>query len=112
MRGRSINPPIPPPARVIAGIITMNRKPLFRTGLFVATPGAIEAFTQAEIAACLNRHREGDWGDMSESERNDNEFSLLHGFRIFSAYNVRGRKLWIITEADRSATTALLPDEY
>lgn len=111
MRGRSINN-FPAPGRDIPGIYNMNRKPLFRTGLFLATPGAIEAFTQDEFAACLNRHRAGDWGDMSESERNDNEFSLLHGFRIFSAYNVRGKRLWIITEADRSTTTALLPEEY
>lgn len=90
----------------------MSEKQLFRTGLFVATPGAIEAFTQDEFAACLNRHRAGDWGDISEDDRKENEYSVKHGFRILSAYNVRGKRLWIITEADRSTTTALLPEEY
>jgi hypothetical protein len=90
----------------------MNRKQLFRTGLFVATPGAIEAFTQAELSECLNRHRIGDFGDISEEDRKENVYSVTRGFRVFSAYNVRGRRLWIITEADRSATTALLPEEY
>jgi hypothetical protein len=55
----------------------------------------------------------GDWGDLDEEDKRENEFSLQHGFRIFSSYILSsGDKLWVITEADRSVTTLLLPDEY
>jgi hypothetical protein len=61
----------------------------------------------------LSRHVRGDWGDLSEEDRRENDLSVRQGFRILSAYNLRtGVKIWIITEADRSATTFLLPDEY
>jgi len=61
----------------------------------------------------LSRHAAGDWGDVSDADREENEFSLAHGFRLLSSYKLRnGTKLWIITEADRSSTTLLLPDEY
>ena len=54
-----------------------------------------------------------DWGEVSEDDAQQNELSLREGFRLLSAYRtVKGQKLWIITEADRSATTILLPDEY
>ena len=55
-------------------------------------------------------HVNGDWGDMPEEDKQENEFSIQHGFRIFSAYTTSaGERIWIITEADRSATTILLP---
>jgi hypothetical protein len=55
----------------------------------------------------------GDWGDLSDDDRKENEFSLVHGFRLLSSYRLRnGVKLWVITEADRSSTTLLLPEEY
>jgi hypothetical protein len=55
----------------------------------------------------------GDWGDLPDEDRVENEFSLEHGFRILSSYaTAAGEKLWAITEADRSATTLLLPEEY
>jgi hypothetical protein len=62
----------------------------------------------------LQRHVNGDWGDLSEDDRRENELSVREGFRILSAYILpRTRvKLWIITEADRSVTTFLLPSEY
>jgi hypothetical protein len=61
----------------------------------------------------LSRHASGDWGDRSEEDRRENEFSLEHGFRILSVYTLRnGTVIWIITEADRSSTTILLPHEY
>ena len=62
----------------------------------------------------MQRHVTGDWGELSEEDRRENELSVKEGFRILSAYKLprTGVKLWIITEADRSATTLLLPDEY
>ena len=59
------------------------------------------------------RHQMGDWGDLEEEDRKSNEVAVGLGERIFSAYNIpNGPKVWVITEADRSATTLLLPDEY
>ena len=63
--------------------------------------------------AYLVRHIAGDWGDVDEQDRSENELSLTHGFRLLSAYTLKtGTKIWIITEADRSVTTVLLPEEY
>jgi hypothetical protein len=60
----------------------------------------------------LLRHVRGDWGDLDEEDKQEDEFSVLRHLRILSAYKVRGEKFWLITEADRSVTTILLPDEY
>ncbi|MDE3075945.1 MAG: plasmid related protein [Chloroflexota bacterium] len=61
----------------------------------------------------LFRHVSGDWGELDEEDKAENELSLREGFRLLSAYTLRnGEKIWIITEADRSVTTLLLPDEY
>ena len=87
----------------------------FNLGQLVATPGALSALEEAgqDAIEFVSRHASGDWGDLSEEDRNENEFSLAHGFRLLSSYKLRnGTKLWIITEADRSSTTLLLPDEY
>ncbi len=89
--------------------------PIFPLGQVVATPGAL-ALLEAngmDPLAFLIRHVCGDWGDLDEHDRKENELSLIHGFRILSAYNLPdGERLWIITEADRSSTTLLKPDEY
>jgi len=88
---------------------------LFLLGRVVATPGALEALAEAGIdpATLLDRHGVGDWGELCEEDRQENEFSLNRGFRLLSSYPLPdGQKLWIITEADRSATTLLLPSEY
>ena len=87
----------------------------FPLGRIVATPGALEALEEAgeSPGTLLKRHGTGDWGEVDEHDRQENEFSVAHGFRLLSAYTVtNGTKLWIITEADRSATTILLPSEY
>ncbi|KTB49132.1 hypothetical protein DEALK_00440 [Dehalogenimonas alkenigignens] len=61
----------------------------------------------------LNRHAKGDWGDLDEADRQENELSLKQGFRILSAYKTDDLpKIWIITEADKSVTTILFPEEY
>jgi hypothetical protein len=86
----------------------------FALGQIVATPGAIDALIRANQDAhdFLNRHREGDWGDLQNEDKAENEYSLEHGFRILSSYTTSaGEKLWVITEANRSATTLLLPEE-
>jgi hypothetical protein len=79
------------------------------------TPGAEEALMIAGQTGIefLRRHMSQDWGDLSDEDVRENDLSLREGFRVLSAYRtVKGQRLWIITEADRSATTILLPDEY
>ena len=86
---------------------------LFATGQIVATPGALELAEQGiDLLAYLLRHLNGDWGDLCEEDKAENNFSVKNGYRILSAYPTPLGKLWIITEADRSATTFLLPEEY
>ncbi|MGH9629883.1 MAG: hypothetical protein ACRD7E_16320 [Bryobacteraceae bacterium] len=82
----------------------------FALGQIVATPGALEAFQQTDESpwTFLARHVSGDWGDLDDEDRRENELSLIHGFRLFSAYRLTDQtKIWIITKADRSATTLL-----
>jgi hypothetical protein len=91
---------------------TINRFALGRTFI---TPGAEEALQIAGQTAIefLRRHMSGDWGELSDEDVKENEFSLKEGLRLLSAYHTgKGQKIWIITEADRSATTILLPSEY
>ena len=88
---------------------------LFDPGQFVITPGAEAALAEASEDAnpYLRRHLSGDWGDLCVEDQQESAYSLDHNLRLFSAYILgNGRKTWIITEADRSATTVLLPDEY
>ena len=86
----------------------------FALGQIVATPGALEVMKAAGIdgVALLSRHVTGDWGDLDEADKQENELSVQKGFRILSAYGRGETRLWVITEADRSVTTILRPDEY
>lgn len=87
----------------------------FSLGICVATPGALEALRESEQSALefLARHVRGDWGDVSEDDARENDLSTEQGSRILSAYSTwLGKRLWIITEADRSVTTLLTPEEY
>ena len=87
----------------------------FALGQTFITPGAEEALQIAGQTAIefLRRHISGDWGELSDEDVKENEFSLKEGLRLLRAYQTgKGQKLWIITEADRSATTILLPSEY
>ena len=80
-----------------------------------ATPGALAALEEAQQSAAefLRRHEAGDWGEVGPEDWAENELSVREGFRILSAYRLStGVKIWIITEADRSVTTILLPEEY
>lgn len=89
--------------------------PLFPSGRLVATPGALALLEQTNKLPVefLSRHRRGDWGDLDEEDKTENELSLKYGLRLLSSYQVsESEKLWVITEADRSVTTLLLPAEY
>ena len=87
--------------------------PKFSLGRIVITPNAMQQVTVDDIQGALRRHVRGDWGELDTRDRHENEISLKEGFRILSAYRASsGTKFWIITEADRSATTILLPEDY
>ena len=93
---------MPPPDRQIVPL-----------GQIVATPAALAALTQPDIVAALRRPAVGDWGDVDEHDRAANDNALKSGERLLSAYrSENGTAFWVITEADRSVTTVLLPDDY
>lgn len=89
---------------------------LFELGAVVATPGALELLGELEVSpsSLLECHAAGDWGVLDAHDRRENEYSLKHGFSLLSSYPVRedGARVWVITEADRSSTCLLLPEEY
>lgn len=89
-------------------------KQRFAPGQVVVTPGALDLQERRGILLrdLLSRHVCGDWGDLGAEDKQENEFSLAHGFRLLSAYRCGDEKVWIITERDRSVTTILLPSEY
>jgi hypothetical protein len=94
-------------------IKSQEGKSKFALGRIVATPNALQTVEPEHVQKCLCRHAQGDWGDCSNADREENELSLKEGFRLFSVYHdSKGTKFWIITEADRSATTVLLPEDY
>jgi hypothetical protein len=85
----------------------------FPFGQIVSTPNALNAIPNDEILSALNRHVSGDWGELDKEDQNSNERALKNGGRLFSSYrSVTGTKFWIITEADRSSTCVLLPEDY
>lgn len=95
--------------------------PLFLLGQIVATPGVLDVAPQVELLQLLVRHARGDWGCVDPEDAETNRLAVTEGDRILSAYPIDHMKpckgwgencLWIITEADRSVTTILLPDEY
>jgi hypothetical protein len=93
----------------------MPLRHLFPLGHVVATPGAIQVMNRLEIRPTdlLDRHVSGDWGDIHPGDRGLNEEALRTGERIFSVYGPKDSdRLWIITEADRSVTTILRPEDY
>lgn len=82
----------------------------FSLGQVVATPGVLAL--DINLAHYLDRHSNGDWGDLGEEDKAENELSLKEGYRLLSSYNTPAGQLWIITESDRKCTTLLLPSEY
>jgi hypothetical protein len=96
-------------------IAPLVMKPKFALGQLVATPGALAAAQQSgdNLACFIRRHVRGDWGELCPEDVQENEFSLQNGLRLLSAYRLKDNtKIWVITEADRSVTTMLLPEEY
>jgi hypothetical protein len=93
--------------------LSQRRAPPIDLGRIVGTPGAIAAVPADEMAIALNRHSNRDWGEVDADDKAENDRSAREGFRVLSAYRTSaGTKFWIITEADRSVTTILLPEEY
>jgi hypothetical protein len=79
----------------------------------MATTNATEVLSSLDMLKGIMRHEMGDWGEICEEDRQENELSLVEGFRLMSVYRTaNGTKFWIITEADRSVTTVLLPEDY
>lgn len=85
----------------------------FPLGHLVCTPGVEDEIPLTDVVTALDRHLSGDWGDVDKADWKENDLSLREGFRLLSAYRTKaGAVFWIITEADRSVTTVLLPPEY
>ena len=96
-------------------ITKTQNKVRFQLGNIYLTVGARETLKESNQTATefLAKHQSGDWGEVCESDAKENEFSLKEGYRILSSYRTGlGTRIWIITEADRSSTTVLLPSEY
>ncbi|HDR8993353.1 TPA: hypothetical protein QDB03_005735 [Burkholderia vietnamiensis] len=94
---------------------TVHAGPRFKLGRIFATPAALEIIAEAcvSIIDLLIRHMRGDWGDLSEADRQQNELSVDAGLRLLSSYILPGgQTVWVITEWDRSSTTFLLPGDY
>lgn len=100
------------------GLRAVAKEIKFPLGQVVMTPGAMLALEQVEgqgvtLGTLLRRHLAGDWGELDEEDKRENDYSVPRHLRILSAYRLpTGRKVWVITEADRSLTTILLPEEY
>jgi hypothetical protein len=89
-------------------------RPLFQLGQIVATPGALKVLNDFDVdpTSLIRRHNGGDWGDVDEFDAHQNQFAIRTKLRILSSYPITDTvTVWIITEADRSATTILLPEE-
>ena len=85
----------------------------FRLGSIVTTPNALSQLNQDDILGAIGRHQAGDWGDLCPHDLAANENALTNGARILSVYRTAtGVKFWIITEADRTVTTILMPEDY
>ena len=80
--------------------------------MVLATPGALSLLPRRDLEGLLDRHAGGDWGDVCRSDARANDHALEHDGRLLSAYETQARRVWIITEADHSSTTVLLPEEY
>lgn len=82
-------------------------------GQTVATPAALGVLSQTDIVAALRRHAAGDWGEVDDEDRAANDHAVKSGERLLSVYRAaNGTTFWVITEADRSVTTLLLPEDY
>ena len=90
----------------------MSRLSRFPLGQLVATANATVRLSTEEVLSGLRRHASGDWGDLSPEDTMANDAALQQGGRVFSAYGFGVARFWVITDADRSVTTVLLPEDY
>ncbi len=92
----------------------MNAKEKIRfpLGEVFITPGAAEQCSANDVFTILNRHLQNDWGEISAPDWKSNDYAIRNGGRVLSGYSCNGERVWVITEADRSYTTILLPEEY
>jgi hypothetical protein len=90
----------------------MSRLSCFPLGQLVATANATVRLSTEEVLSGLRRHACGDWGDLPPEDTLANDAALQQGGRLFSAYGFGAARFWIITDADRSVTTVLLPEDY
>jgi hypothetical protein len=111
MSNSNINPTTP----AIENEYPQKKVPLFSCGTVVATPAVIAHFAENNIKLehyLIRRHLQSDWGDIPPEDAIANDFAVGNGLRILSAYEIANKRIWVLTEADRSATTFLLPEEY
>src|SRR5687767_8521708 len=98
--------------KILSSSINAGRS-RFALGKLVATPNALQHVTPEDSIAALRRHMSGDWGDVSDEDKAANDIALIEETRLLSAYCTQGGvRFWVLTEADRSATTILLPEDY
>lgn len=92
----------------------INFMPKFIFGRLTATPGAMTVLDNRNdlIIKMIQRHTRGDWGDIDQDDKESNDHALSIGARLLSVYIELDTKFYVITEADRSMTTILLPEEY
>lgn len=90
---------------------SINRIP-YDPGRLIMTRSVPQHFEPEEVFCCLMRHIRCDWGDISQADWKANDDAISDGDRLVSAYDVRGQRMLIITEADRSATTVMLREDY
>jgi len=89
-----------------------DNRPKFSLGHVVITLNALMTLAAEDVQAALCRNQSGEWGEVCPEDHAENEFSLNRDLRLLSVYRSNGAKFWIITEADRSATTVLMPEDY
>lgn len=100
-------------------MLARMQAPLFSLGRIVATPGALARLPEHRVRQILNFHQHGDWGEVGPEDAYENNYAVQRRLRILSVYRIDpdlpyegDNRAWIITEADRSVTTILLPEEY
>ncbi len=96
---------------MVINVLTINATK-FPLGQIVITANAHAQLDSQAVNEALIRHASGDWGQVCEEDRQENELSLREGYRLLSVYGTGDKRFWIITEADRSVTTVLMPDDY
>ena len=102
-----------PEKQAASPALTKPDQPRFSLGKIALTPGALKTLAKGAFRTALERHVRGDWGLVDAEDAAENELALREGFRLFSVYeDAELTRFWVITEADRSSTTILLPDEY